>query len=317
MADDVPAKPKSRALLAAVTGFGVLAAAMLAFMFFRTQLAARLGGRLPGAASGVSTANLKPLSPRITFPLPPESEYASASLPASQADLLTQLSRSLSADLGTGKQGLRPILGKAALSALDPNFGVADNDLEGLSDDERQLVLLYRDTFTELGRLLGTTGNRQADLQVLNAQQDRLARKLEERRVLAIAKLALCRRVTGFGRYEPYLGNEFSSGSLPLILAYAELANVRPLSQTDGRFLITLTVEFTLLDDASGGEIWQQDAAPLTEESASRKRDVHIAQDLRLPDTIAPGRYRLRVRITDQSNGAVAVASVPLTISGR
>jgi hypothetical protein len=276
-------------------------------------LAQRLNARSPGG----SAADLHPMKPRISFPLPADAAYSSALLPASQADLLTQLSRSLSADLATGTNGLRPLLGKTALSAIDPEHSVTDDDLRGLTDGEKKLVLLYRDMFTELGRALSRTGSRRDDLQALSAQQDRLSRKIEDCRLLAISKLALCRRVAGFGKYEKYLGSEFPAGSLPLILVYAEVAHAKPLSQTDGRFLITVTVEMTLLDDATGGEIWRQDPAPLTDECASQRSDFHIAQDLRLPNTVSPGKYRLRVKITDQSNGAVAVASVPLTISGR
>ena len=318
-----PLERKNGLLAGAVLVLIVLTvAAVLAFTLFRPQVKRWLQSKpalqsLGFPSNTVSPADLKPLKPRLSFPPPPESQYSSEALPASQADLVTQLSRSLAADLAAGQRGLRPLLGKAALSTIEPKFGLTDDDLRGLADPEKQVLAIYRDAFTELGRSLGTTGNRQADLQILNAQQDRLAKKLEDRKTLEIAKLTLCRRVAGFGKYEPYLGNEFTAGSLPLILVYAELAHTKPLSQTDGRFLITLTVEFTLLDAANGGEIWKQEAEPLTDESASRKRDFHIAQDLRLPGTTAPGKYRLRVKITDQSNGAAAEAGVPLTISGR
>ncbi len=131
---------------------------------------------------------------------------------------------------------------------------------------------------------------------------------------LAITKLALCMRVNGFGRYEPFGEGDFKAGSLPLILVYAELTGFVTKQEADTRFVVKLTEEMTLADPATNADIWHGDPISLTDVSQSRKVDLFQAQYLPLPNNMPAGRYSLRVKITDQNSGMTTISSLPLTI---
>jgi len=124
----------------------------------------------------------------------------------------------------------------------------------------------------------------------------RLVEGLEDQKQLQITKLVLCRSVSGYGRYEAFYDNRFRMGALPLILVYTELANSKPQQRSDGRHVVRLTEELALWDAANEKEVWHSDPVSVTDESSSRRRDFFLAQYLRLPASVRPGQYNLRVR---------------------
>ncbi|MFH0953760.1 MAG: hypothetical protein V1873_05480 [Verrucomicrobiota bacterium] len=282
------------------------------------DLKALFGGgaaRQPGRAWSPSTPGASlPLRPRFSLPAPPEP----AAGPVLSQDALEQVDRQLAEVVSGGEGGLRPFVGKAALTLIDPQYKLSERELASLGRDEAKVISLYQDMFLRLARNLGQSHSRQSDLEYLKMEYGRLLDGLEEQKKLEITKLVLCRGVSGYGRYEAFYDNRFRLGSLPLILVYTELANSKPQLRPDGRYVVRLTEELTLFDGAAQEkEVWKGDPVSVTDESSSKRRDFFLAQYLRLPGTIQPGNYNLRVQITDNADGTAAVASIPLTVAAR
>lgn len=281
-------------------------------------LAGRRAARQPGRVwSPRAAPAAKAMVPRFSVPLPSEPAGLSVAATAAPGDLVAQLDDALTGAQGRGAAGLKPLVGKAALALIDPRVKVSAAELASLGRDEQRVLSLYQNMFSRLGRNLGQTGDREADLEYLKMEYGRLLEGLEDQKQLQITKLVLCRSVSGYGRYEAFYDNRFRMGALPLILVYTELANSKPQQRSDGRHVVRLTEELSLWDAANEKEVWHSDPVSVTDESSSRRRDFFLAQYLRLPGAIRPGRYNLRVRITDNADGSKAEANIALAITGR
>jgi hypothetical protein len=259
-----------------------------------------------------------PMKPRVSVPVPTDAEIDALPVPPVGSDLLAELDKKLTAEISTGEGGLKPLIGKASLSLLDSGHALTDDDLKGQNPDAKILASIYQDMFKRMGEQLGKDGNVLADIDFLAAEQGRLLNSLEDWQGFQITKVVLCQRVSGFGRYEAFNGNEFVSGSIPLILVYTELVNFKTRAEDDGRFMVRLKEELSI--EAAGGEtkeVWKEREVAVTDAASSRRRDFFIAQYLNLPKTIEPGKYNLQVKITDESDGKIAVSVVPLTIKAE
>ena len=297
----------------------VISAGILAYVFFGgPPKKAPGGGEAEVATEAPPPAPAVPMKPRVSIPVPTDAEIDVSPVPPIGSDLLAELDKKLTAEISTGEGGLKPLIGKASLSLLDSKYGLTAEDLKGQNPDAKVLASTYQDMFKRMGEQLGKDGNVLADIDFLAAEQGRLLGSLEDWQGLQIAKVVLCQRVSGFGRYEAFNGNEFAKGSTPLILVYAELVNFKTRAEDDGRFVVRLKEELSI-DTAEGEskEVWKEHEVSVTDAASSRRRDFFIAQYLNLPKTIEPGKYNLQVKITDESDGKIAVSVVPLTITAE
>ena len=142
----------------------------------------------------------------------------------------------------------------------------------------------------------------------------KLIEDLESSQPMAVSTVALCRTVSGFGRYEEFPERAFSIEAVPLILVYAELAYCKP-EFSDGRYVIRLSQQLSLLDEAGQKTIWKDQPAPLTDIALTRKHDFFVSQYLRLPTTTVAGKYQVQITLKDETSGATVSASTPLTIA--
>jgi len=291
----------------------VISAGIIAFVF--------LGGPMKKPEVAIPTpvsAPAVPMKPRVSIPVPTDAEVDASPVPPIGGDLFAELDKKLTAEIGTGEGGLKPLIGKASLSVLDSKYGLTDEDLKGQNPDAKVLASTYQDMFKRMGEQLGKDGNVLTDIDFLAAEPGRLLANLESWQSLQISKVVLCQRVSGFGRYEAFNGNEFAKGSPPLILVYAELVNFKTRAEDDGRFLVKLKEELSI-NDTSGEskEVWKEHEVSVTDAASSHRRDFFIAQYLNLPKTIEPGTYNLQVKITDESDGKIALSVIPLTITAQ
>jgi hypothetical protein len=296
----------------------VISVGILAFVFFGGPLKKAADGEADIATQASSPAPVVPMKPRVSVPVPTDSEIDASPVPPIGSDLLAELDKKLTAEISTGEGGLKPLIGKASLSLLDSKCGLTDEDMKGQNPDVKVLASTYQDMFKRMGEQLGKDGNVLADIDFLAAEQGRLLGSLQDWQGLQITKVVLCQRVSGFGRYEAFNGNEFAQGATPLILVYTELVNFKTRAEDDGRFVVKLKEELSI--DATSGEakeVWKEHEVSVTDAASSRRRDFFIAQYLNLPKTIEPGKYNLQVKITDESDGKIAVSVIPLTITAE
>jgi hypothetical protein len=138
------------------------------------------------------------------------------------------------------------------------------------------------------------------------------AAKLEAKAALRVEKVAFCKRITGFGRYDPWPeAHPYRPGDVARL--YVEVRNVGCTPAADGyvsRAVVSLEVR-----DAKGGLVEQVDPAdyrqrvpivrfPHDERSRSPVRDYYQPYQIRIPPQ--PGVYTVTVEVRDPVGGRAA-----------
>lgn len=133
--------------------------------------------------------------------------------------------------------------------------------------------------------------------------------------MVEIAAVELCRSVGGFGVYEPFPDNTFAAGVPVRMVLYTEIDGFSTdVSADDSMHHVRLSQEVLLFRDADGQVVWNREPEAIRDESRRMRRDFWSVQLVELPATLGVGRYRLKVRITDEVSGTVDERSVPLRL---
>jgi hypothetical protein len=135
---------------------------------------------------------------------------------------------------------------------------------------------------------------------------------LEDRPPFGIKALRLCREVHGFGAFDP-LGTDVIKAGQPVLL-YCELAGLRYQEHDDG-FVSRLSSKVELISASSGTKVWERELGDIEDQCRSRRRDNYVSARIRVPSTVLPGSYRLRLSQTDLTAHQSASAELPLSIT--
>jgi hypothetical protein len=135
--------------------------------------------------------------------------------------------------------------------------------------------------------------------------------ELEDRVPLGITNLRVCRNVLGFGSFEPIEPSRLKAGQ-PVIL-YCELTGLHYQNSGPG-FVSRLSSRVELIDARSSGKVWEQSLGEAEDHCQSRRRDNYVNFRMKLPQSIKPGDYRLRLTQTDMVANQTASAELPVTI---
>ena len=130
----------------------------------------------------------------------------------------------------------------------------------------------------------------------------------------AISDLRICRRVLGFGRTEGLGAEAVVAGKT--VLLYCELEGVRDEEVTDGvRSRLASTV--AILPESGGEPVWSFDLGVAEDHCRRRRRDFFVNYRVKIPESLAPGAYRVRLVQSDLLAGTSASRSVPLIVRSR
>ena len=122
---------------------------------------------------------------------------------------------------------------------------------------------------------------------------------------LTIVHAQLCRSVSGYGVYEPLAGSSFLSGRPNRAIIYVEVEDFATAALDDRQREVRLMQELILYKENDGLAVWRHEPTQIVDVSRNRRRDFYIVQMITLPARLSEGRYRLKVRVTDQHGGAV------------
>jgi hypothetical protein len=125
-------------------------------------------------------------------------------------------------------------------------------------------------------------------------------------------KLVLCKRVEGFGQYDPVApGYKFSPGTKGFpgerVLLYAEM-NSPPRYTADGTHRTKLSGEVEILRQADQSLVCKLGFPGREDCSRTARKDHHLVYSFHVPPGLPPGTYTLRVNARDcsqsrESNG--------------
>jgi hypothetical protein len=135
---------------------------------------------------------------------------------------------------------------------------------------------------------------------------------LEDRVPLGATELRLCRKVYGFGSFEPLPASALKAGQP--ILIYCELTGLRYQARETG-YVSRLSSQVELVSVKDGTKVWEQSLGEAEDQCRSRRRDNYVNYRITLPPTITAGDYRLRLTQTDLVANQSASSELSLTVT--
>lgn len=126
-----------------------------------------------------------------------------------------------------------------------------------------------------------------------------------------IVELQLCRKVDGFGLFEPAGADEVRPGRT--LTLYWEVEGLR--AESDGPWFRTRLSSSAEILPADGGEpVWRKSLGTAEDACRRPRRDYFVNGRITLPDDLHPGSYQLRLSLDDLVSGRSATRTLPFTI---
>ncbi len=131
---------------------------------------------------------------------------------------------------------------------------------------------------------------------------------------LAIVGLCVCRRVDGFGLYEPADPAPLKAGQT--ITLYWEVEGLH--AESDGTYYRTRLASSVAILPAEGGSddakpLWTRSLGTADDTCRRRRRDYFVNGRLTLPESLPPGPFRLRLTLDDRISGQSTSQMLTLT----
>jgi hypothetical protein len=134
---------------------------------------------------------------------------------------------------------------------------------------------------------------------------------LEKLPSLGVSELHLCRKVHGFGSFEPLNATALKSGQR--LLLYCEVTGLEYQPKERG-FLSRLSSRIEIKAADSGLLQSEQELGSAEELFGRRRRDNYVNYVIELPKSLPPGNYSLKLIQTDLVANRSTSAEIPLQI---
>ena len=128
---------------------------------------------------------------------------------------------------------------------------------------------------------------------------------------LGINKLTLCRKVLGFGSFEPLAETRVKAGQR--FLVYCEMTGMR-YEEKHSAFVSRLSSRIEIMSIAHGTTIWMRELGPEKDVCGSRRHDFYVNYRVDVPSSVPAGLYSLRLTQTDLVAQRSTSAEIPLEI---
>ncbi len=160
---------------------------------------------------------------------------------------------------------------------------------------------------------LGATDEPQAPAERPRVDELRAAiLALEDQAPLEITDLRLCRKVSGFGNFDPLDVASLKAGQA--VILYCELSGLRSEARGDG-FRSRLASHYEVVPAAGGEPVVKRTSLGAAEDLCRRRRrDYYANYRVDLPEGISPGTYELRLTQEDAIAGRSTSSAIPFTI---
>lgn len=247
----------------------------------------------------VSTASLTP----------PASAAPSANAATAGAG---DLDRALAALLsGPADTSFRKQLDRRILQVLAGNVSGAREPIELASSEQQAMATKLIDMLLAIRE--GGGGEPSAEIKRVLEHVDGLRESLTQHTPITISALEVCRAVRGFGQYER-IDAALPAGRELEVVLYCELRDFASANEADGAHRSEFSLRTQLLS-RSGDVLLDLEDPNIVDRCRTRRRDCFIPRLLRLPDTLSPGEYVVKVTVTDKITRTVAQRSASLRLS--
>jgi hypothetical protein len=137
------------------------------------------------------------------------------------------------------------------------------------------------------------------------------ARALQEQTPFQITGLRICRKVRGYGDYDPITTELRPKQSAVL---YCELNGVGA-EEKDGMFHSRLDASIALEKPGTESPVWTQSLERAVDACRRRRLDYYVAYRFSLPESVEPGTYTLTVRQHDAVSDRDVSGSMELVVA--
>jgi hypothetical protein len=141
------------------------------------------------------------------------------------------------------------------------------------------------------------------------------ARSWQQDADLSLPRLVLASRVDSFGVFAP-VADTFDQGKRYTVIIYCEVANFHSQKTNDGWYSTRLSQQESLITE-DGLLVWRPNSEEIEDRSLNQRHDFYLVKKLTIPETLAAGKYSLRMSVTDRNSNKIAVVSLPVEIVAK
>jgi hypothetical protein len=139
------------------------------------------------------------------------------------------------------------------------------------------------------------------------------AAEATSRSELAIVALCFCRRVDGFGSYDPAERDSLEPGRS--VGLYWEVEGLK--TERDGDWFKTrLSCSLAIVPEGVEEPAWRRTLDPAEDACRRPRRDFFVNTRLTIPDSLKPGRYELRLTLEDRVAKQSVSQTLPFAVVG-
>ncbi|MBU0638508.1 MAG: hypothetical protein KKB50_06550 [Planctomycetes bacterium] len=131
---------------------------------------------------------------------------------------------------------------------------------------------------------------------------------------LSIPTIAICREVRGFGQYEPIDPPRFLAGMPGEFVVYCEVRDFAAEQANDGLYYTRFDMRTTLLT-AAGDTVLEIKDTDIIDRCRNRRQDCFIPRLVRLPASLSPGEYVVKITLVDKVGEKVAESRAALRVA--
>ncbi|GDY06914.1 hypothetical protein LBMAG52_04000 [Planctomycetia bacterium] len=139
------------------------------------------------------------------------------------------------------------------------------------------------------------------------------AARLQEKARLELHNVAFCHKISGFGNYQRFKRDEFTSGQ-PVLL-YAEVADFKSEPTPDGQFRTLMKSTLEVLEGGPTGRLVESlPLSPSEDRCRNQRRDYYHSYEFTIPPGCNAGPHTLQLRVEDQLGKKTAVTKLNFTV---
>jgi hypothetical protein len=143
-----------------------------------------------------------------------------------------------------------------------------------------------------------------------------LQRALQKLTDLSIPTVKICSAVRGYGQYDVIDQARLYAGASSEFVLYCELSDFVSDEQADGWFTTSFDMTTSVINRV-GDTVYELKDPGIVDRCRNRRRDCFIPRLVRLPATLSPGQYTVKVTIIDKLGERVAENRTDLQLVAR
>ncbi len=207
-----------------------------------------------------------------------------------------------------GDSAMNRALDATLLTLTQPGSDIDRSFIDPLDSDQREQLARFQSVVQLLKHQL-TSGDGRINRTAAQEAIDEMFGPVP----LEVRRVEICRKVEGYGVYEPFEGRTFLAGREHKMIVYVELDNFTAVKRGDGEFEVRLEQEIAIYTDWDGQKVWRNPTQEIVDRSQNRRRDFFVVQMITLPARLGVGKYVLKVDVTDKHGGSMD--AVPIEIN--